>query len=245
MKYQEIINLLDNTPNHPAKSRKKNWVEINDGSSGKYESNDEIRFKTSMLRSSLCDYSYAYIILSNKIAIPGKGANDYAKGTDKRNKGVIFKNCALFLKCAIEINNAKIDHAQDLVLLMAMYNLIESSNNYSKKSGRFCQYNRDQPALDSNGKIVDLPGNSVLFKLKIKITEKYPADDNTKDVKIAALLKGFSNFCSALKMSLINCEMGKGAFAIANTKRYIAVVSLLTRDNVILLKHLKSVLKER
>ena len=50
-----------------------------------------------MLRSSLCDYSYAYIILSNTIKIPGKGANDYAKGTDKRNKGVIFKNCALFL----------------------------------------------------------------------------------------------------------------------------------------------------
>ena len=135
MEYQEIINSLDNTPNHPVKSRAKNWVEINDDSSGKYESNDEIRFKTSMLKSSLCDYGYAYIRLSGTLTITEKGANDYAKGTDKRNKGVIFKNCALFLKYTIEINNAKIDHAKDLVLLMVMYNLIESSKNYSKKSG--------------------------------------------------------------------------------------------------------------
>ena len=244
MEYQEIINLLDNTPNHPVNSRTKNWYEINDDSSGKFESNDEIRFKTSMLRSSLWGESYADILLSGTITVTGKGVNDYAKETDKRNKRVIFKNCALFLKCAIVINNAKIDHAKDLVLLMAMYNLIESSNNHSKRSASLCQYNRDQPALDSNSKIV-LPGNSVLFKIKVKITEKYPANDNIKDVKIAAPLKCFSNFCSTLKMPLINCEMGKGAFAITNTKLYVAVVSLLTQDNVILLKHLKSDLKEQ
>ena len=73
-----------------------------------------------MLKLSLCDYSYAYILLSGTRIITEKGANDYANGTDKRNKGVIFKNCALFLKCTIEINNAKIDHAKDLVLLMVM-----------------------------------------------------------------------------------------------------------------------------
>ena len=140
MEYQEIINSWDNTPNHPAKSRAKYWVEINDDSIGKYESNDQIRFKTSMLKSSLCDYSYAYILLNGTLTITGKGANDYAKGADKRNKGVIFKSCALFLKCTIEINNAKIHHAKDLVLLMVMYNLIESSRNYSKKSGSLCQH---------------------------------------------------------------------------------------------------------
>ena len=70
------------------------------------------------------------------------------------------------------MNKTRIDHAKDLVLLMAIYNLIEPGNNYSKKSGSLCQYNRDQPALDSNGKIVDLAGNSVLFKLKVEITEK-------------------------------------------------------------------------
>ena len=110
---------------------------------GKFEFNDEIRVKTSMLRSSLWGESYAYILLSGTITITGKGVNDYAKETDKRNKRVIFKNCELFLKCAIEINNAKIDHAKDLVLLMVMYNLIESSKNYSKKSGSLCQHHEN------------------------------------------------------------------------------------------------------
>ena len=85
----------------------------------------------------------------------------------------------------------------------------------------------------------------MIFLVKVKITEKHPPNDNTKDVKIAAPLKCFSNFCSTLKMSLINCEMGKEAFAITNTKRYVVVVTLLTQDNVILLKHLKSDLKEQ
>ena len=57
--------------------------------------------------------------------------------------------------------------------------------------------------------------------------------------------KCLSYFCSTLEMSLINCEMGKGACAITNTKLYVAVLTLLTQDNVILLKHLKSVLKEQ
>ena len=84
-----------------------------------------------------------------------------------------------------------------------------------------------------------------MFKIKVKITEKYPANDNTKDAKIEAPLKCFSNFCSTLKMPLINCEMGKGVFPITNTKLYVAVATLLTQDNVILLKHLKSDLKEQ
>ena len=61
MKYQKTINLLDNTPNHPAKSKTKNWVEINDESKGTYNKDNQIRFKTSILRSSLYDYSDAYI----------------------------------------------------------------------------------------------------------------------------------------------------------------------------------------
>ena len=56
MKYQKIINLLDNTPNQPNKFRTKNWVEINDDSRGAYNTNSQIKFKTLMLRSSLCDY---------------------------------------------------------------------------------------------------------------------------------------------------------------------------------------------
>ena len=62
MEYQKIINLLDNTPNQPTKFRTKNWVEINDESRGTHNTNNQISFKTSMLRTSLCDYSDAYIL---------------------------------------------------------------------------------------------------------------------------------------------------------------------------------------
>ena len=67
MEYEKIINLLENTPNQPTKFRTKNWVEINDDSRGTYNTNSQIRFETSMLRSSLCDYSEAYILVSGTI----------------------------------------------------------------------------------------------------------------------------------------------------------------------------------
>ena len=63
MEYQKIINLLENTPNQPSKFRTKSWVEVNDESRGVYNFNSQIKFKTLMLRSSLCDYSDAYILV--------------------------------------------------------------------------------------------------------------------------------------------------------------------------------------
>ena len=79
MEYQKIINLLDNTPNKPTKFRTKNWVEINGDSHGTYNTNSQIKFKTSMLRSSLYDYSDAYILVSGTITITGAGADDATK----------------------------------------------------------------------------------------------------------------------------------------------------------------------
>ena len=91
--------MSDNTPNQPSKFRTKNWIEINDDSSGTYNSGSQIRSKTPMLKSSFCDYSDAYILVSGTIMITGDGVDDDAKGADKRDKGVIFKNCASFAKC--------------------------------------------------------------------------------------------------------------------------------------------------
>ena len=85
-----------------------------------------------MLRSSLCDYSDAYILVSGTITITGAGADDAAKRLDERNKGVIFKNCAPFTDCISEINNTQIDNAKYIDVVMPMYNLIEYSDNYSK-----------------------------------------------------------------------------------------------------------------
>ena len=94
------MNLLDNTPNQPTKFRKKNWVEISDDARGTYNTNSQIKFKTtSMLKSSLCDYSDAYILVSGTITITEAGADDAAKRLDERNKGAIFKNFAPFTDC--------------------------------------------------------------------------------------------------------------------------------------------------
>ena len=69
MEYQKIIKLLDKTSNQRTKFRAKNWVEINDESRGKYNKDNQIRFKTSMLRSSLFDYSDAYILVKGTITV--------------------------------------------------------------------------------------------------------------------------------------------------------------------------------
>ena len=69
MEYQKIIDLLDNAPNQPTKFRTKNWVEINDESRRTYNTNSQIKLKTSMLRSSLCDYSDAYILVKGTIIV--------------------------------------------------------------------------------------------------------------------------------------------------------------------------------
>ena len=126
--------MLDNTQNQPAKFRTKKWVEINDDARGTYNTNSQIKFKNSMLKLSLCDYSDSYILVSGTIAIDGAGADDAAKRLDKRNKRVIFKKCTPFTDCISEINNNQIDNAKDLDVVMSMYNLIEYSDNYSKTS---------------------------------------------------------------------------------------------------------------
>ena len=146
MEYQQIINLLDNTPNHLSKFRTKNWIEINNQSRGTYNTNSKIRFKTTMLKSSLCDYSDAYILVKGRITITGAGHDAAARQADERNKGVIFvifKNCAPFTNCKSEINGTEIDNAKDIDIVMPMYNLIEYSDNYSKTSGSLWQYYKD------------------------------------------------------------------------------------------------------
>ena len=153
MEYQEITNLLDkevglSASNQPSKFRTRNWVEITDESRETYTSN-YIKFETTMLRSNLCDYADAYILVNKTVTItwdagPAKGRTEAqllaARLADDRDEGVAFKNCAPFTKCIRRINNTDIDTAQDIDILMPMYNLIEYSDNYSKSSGSLWQY---------------------------------------------------------------------------------------------------------
>ena len=192
-----------------------------------------------MLRSNLCDYVDAYILVKGTIAITGDGDDDAAKRLDERNKGVVSKNCVPFTKCISRINNRDIDTDRDIDIVMPMYNLIEYSDNYSKTSESLWQYYRDEP----NDNIAD----SESFKSKVKITGKTPAAGNTKDGEIIVPLKYLSNFWRILKIPLINCEVnliwtwskdcvitnstGEGKFKITETKFYVPVATLSTQDN--------------
>ena len=144
MEYQKIINLLDNTPNQLSKFRTKNWIEINDQSREVYNVNSDIRFKTTMLKSSLCDYSDAYILVK-RIKINGAGADVAVRQADEIDKEAVFKNCALFINCKTEINNTEIDNAKAIDIITPMYNLIPYSDNYSKKSGSLWKHYKEKP----------------------------------------------------------------------------------------------------
>ena len=120
--------MLNDESNKPSKFRARNWVEINDDIRGAYSPNKQIRFKTAMLRSSLCDYSDAYILVEGNISVNNTaGADAVANNTDKK---VIFKNCAPFINCISKISNTQRNNAEYIYLLMPMYNLIEYSDNY-------------------------------------------------------------------------------------------------------------------
>ena len=260
MEYQKKANLIDDASNQPSKFRTKNWVEINDESRGTYNVNSQIKFKTAMLKSSLCDYSDAYIIVKGAITVNNTaGAGAAANNT---NKNVIFKNCARFTNCISEVNNTQVDNAKDIDIVMPMYNLIEYSDNYAKASGSLWQCCLDKAALTDNA-IVDFEdGNlSDSFNFKAKITGQ-TGNGGTKDVEIMVSLKYLSNFWRSLEMPLINCEVNliltwsstcvivstnnanQGAtFTITNTRLYVPVVTLSTQENVKLLQQLKSGLR--
>ena len=180
MEYQKIINLLDNTPNLPTKFMKKSWIEINDESHGVYNIASQIKFKTSMVRSSLCDYSDAYILVKGTITVPNTGT---AAAPNNRNKKVIFKNGAPFTGCISEINNKEIDHAKDIDVVILMYNLIEYSDSYLETSGRLWQYYSDEPIISNDGVTTDVRDDhdSASFKSKQKITGQ-TGTDGAKDV---------------------------------------------------------------
>ena len=121
-----------------------NWFEIND-EVRETNTGHDIKFKTARLRSNLCDYADAYILVKGTIIITGARNNAAARQADERDKGVTFRNCAPFTKCISRINNTEIDNAKDIDIVMPMYNLIEYSDNYSKTSGSLWQYYKDDP----------------------------------------------------------------------------------------------------
>ena len=137
---------------------------------GAYSPNKQIRFKIAMLRSSLCDYIDAYILVKGNISVN----NTATKGVTANNadKKVILKSCAPFTNCISKINNTQIDNAEYIDKVTLMYNLIEYSDNYSKTSGSLWQYCKEIPAVNNAGNIIDFTKTTTTdsFKFKTKIT---------------------------------------------------------------------------
>ena len=124
MEFQKLVNFLDTTSDDKDLPRfvTKKWIEIYDQSEGNYNGNKEIRIKISTLRSDLCDFSDAYIVVKGTITV-------VRPNNAKRNKATAFKNNAPFSKCISKINGVKIDNAEDLDVAMSVYNLLEYSKN--------------------------------------------------------------------------------------------------------------------
>ena len=203
---------------------------------------DTIKYNTRVLKPNLCDYAEAYILVDGTIR-----ATNAVNATR-----LALKNCAPFTKCNLEINDEHVDTAENLDIVMPMYNLIEYSDNYQDSSPKLYQYKQDEPPEDDA--VADLTAdNSDSLKYKIKllgnVTEVAddPAGVRKLNVKVVVPLKYLSNFFRTLEMPLINCKIklnltwkkecvlssgdGEAVFIINDTKLYVPVVTLSKEDN--------------
>ena len=226
MEHDKINNLLLSEDNENEMSKQlSKFVTRKDigvkSLSNTYNENKSIRFKTPMLRSDLCDYSDAYILVKGTITVTAAGVNNNANNIrDKRNRPLILKNNAPFVSCITRINGELIEDADDLDIVMPIYNLLEYSKNYRKTIGSLYNYYRDElsdVADDNNFDNIKVV-NSEAFRYKNKIignTYNVNADDDGYDVnkngmqeiELAIPLKYLGNFWRALNIPLISCEV--------------------------------------
>ena len=222
-----------------------------------------------MLRSDLCDFRDAYIVVKGTVTVTNPDNNRY-------DKKLAFKNNAPFTSCILKINNTLIDNAEDLNIVMPMYNLLEYSKSYRKTTGIFWNYYRDEPNSGkggANNKINYSIKGSKSFDYKTSITGKLEGNNTKKEVEIVEPLKHLSNFWRTLDMPLIKCEINliltwsencvltskairytnlvtnpptninnpeNATFKIADTKLYVPVVTSSTEDDNNFLEQLKS-----
>ena len=139
----------------PNNSTVSNFVTKNGLSSGQYSLNQNISFKISMLKSDLCDYSHAYIVLKRRITV--KGDNDVKTS----NKKLTFKNNAPFTSYISKISIIFTDNAEDLDIVLPMYNLLEYSSNYFMTSENLRNYYRNEINDDVNENDVDNNDNRI------------------------------------------------------------------------------------
>ena len=191
MEYQKITNLLDTTSDNEPRFITRKWVEVHDQSgSAKYrhKPSKQLRFKPSMLRSDLCDFSDAYIVVKGTVTLTKTNKTGII---DKRNRFLAFKNNAPFTNCTSKINNVLIDNAEDLGVVTPMYNLLESSKNYKKTTRSLWNYCRDKP---NNPPATDYNANESL-NTKAVLQEKH-------QLKIKKMVKTLSKEIQRLRKIL-------------------------------------------
>ena len=206
MEFNKINNLLDSEHDEVPRFITKKWIEVQSQSGNTYNTSKPIRFKTSMLRSDLCNYSDAYVWVKGKITVTNPNDNT------NFNKELTLKNNATFISCISKINGELVENAEDLDIVMPMYNLLEYSKNYEKTSGSLFNYYRDEPkehTIGAGNNAINISiRNPKSFDYKTKITGSYDAgEDEKEDVKIAIPLKYLGNFWRSLDIPLINCEI--------------------------------------
>ena len=206
MEFNKINNLLGPAHDKVPRFITKKWIEVQSQSRSTYNTSKPIRFKTSMLRSDLCDCSDAYVWVKGKIIVtdPNNNAN-----FDRR---LTLKNNAPFTSCISKINDKLVENAEDLDIAMPMYNLLEYSKNYGKTSGSLFNYYRDEPkehAIGDGDNAINISiRNSESFDYKTKIVGSLAASELEKDdIEIAIPLKYLGNSRRSLDILLINCEI--------------------------------------
>ena len=199
-----------------------------------------------MLRSDLCDYAEAYIFVNGTITVTANaGANNIR---DKRNRKIILKNNAPFVSCITKLSNELIEDAEDLDIVIPMYNLLQYSKNYRKTIGSLYNYYRDELTNDGNDNFANRNiVNSNAFRYKNKIISNtynvaagaagYDANKNgTQTIELAIPLKYLGNFWRALNMPLISCEVslelkwGKNCVIISLEERQVDTGPPVVRD---------------
>ena len=246
METQKIVNLLNGSDNDNSKFATKKWYIIDSESNVNYSQNDEIKFLTRSIESTLCDYSDAYILMTRNITATPNNAATHA----------VFKNCAPFEKCRTKINETFIDEARHINITMRMYNLIECSVNYSSTSGSLWHFGKDE--IINNADVTN-DNNAPSFKHKANLIGNTEANGTKNGVKIAVPLKYLSNFWRPLEMPLINCKVelsltwyerclltvaNTATFRITDAKLYIPIVTLSIEDNSKLTKLLNEGFKK-
>ena len=270
MEFNKINNLLGPAHDKVPRFITKKWIEVQSQSGNTYNTSKPIRFKTSMLRSDLCDYSDAYVWVKGKITVTNPNDNV------NFNKELTLKNNAPFISCISKINGELVENAEDLDIVMPMYNLPEYSKNFEKTSGSLFNYYRDEPkehTIGAGNNAINISiRNSKSFDYKTKIIGSSDAgEDEKEDAIIAIPLKHLGNFWRSLDIPLINCEItlilswykecvlvsrafrGPPAaaanrinsptdtkFEITDCKLYVPVVTLSAENDNKLLEQLKS-----